>query len=186
ALAATSMEQGRVGMCHAFHIAYKTAVSSFQPYGIYSIPEISTIGPSEQELKQKGIAYEVGRARFENNARGQITGDTDGFIKILFDPESRRLLSAHIIGEDATELIHVPLFVLTSGGTIDVFIDAVFNYPTLAESFKYAAYDGLQRLAQKDRANAPPSVAAGERLAPATRPWFVGLSLPAAPSARQP
>ncbi|HYR45745.1 MAG TPA: Si-specific NAD(P)(+) transhydrogenase [Thermoanaerobaculia bacterium] len=186
ALAATSMEQGRVAVCHAFGIAYKTQVSPFQPYGIFSIPEISTIGPSEQELKEKGIAYEVGHARFENNARGQITGDTDGFIKILFDPETRKLLSAHILGEDATELVHIPLFVLSSGGTIDAFIDAVFNFPTLAESFKYAAYDGLQRLAQRDPATAPPAVAASDRPAPAMRPWFVGLSLPGAPAARQP
>lgn len=185
ALAATSMEQGRVAMCHAFHIAYKTAVSSFQPYGVYSIPEISTIGPTEQELKQKGIAYEVGRARFENNARGQITGDTDGFIKILFDPATRRLLSAHILGEDATELIHIPLFVLSTGGTIDAFIDAVFNFPTLAESFKYAAYDGLQRLARRERSATPRPVASA-RTAPATRPWFVGLRLPIAPAAGQP
>src|SRR5207244_5340875 len=83
ALAATSMEQGRVAMCHAFHLAYKTAVSSFQPYGIFSIPEISSIGPSEQELKQKGVPYEVGRARFENNPRGQIMGDSDGFMRLL-------------------------------------------------------------------------------------------------------
>jgi NAD(P) transhydrogenase len=149
ALAATAMEQGRVAMCHAFRIAYKTAVSSFQPYGIYSIPEISSIGPSEQELKEKGIPYEIGRARFENNARGQIMGDTDGFIKLLFDPNTRRLLAAHILGEGATELIHIPMLVLSSGGGIDAFIDAVFNFPTLAESFKYAAYDGLQRLARR-------------------------------------
>jgi len=149
ALAATSMEQARVAMCHAFHLAYKTAVSSFQPYGIYSIPEISSIGASEQELKEKGIPYEVGRARFENNARGQITGDTDGFIKLLFDPKTRRLLAAHILGEDATELIHIPMFVMSTGGGIDAFIDAVFNFPTFAESFKYAAYDGLQRLARR-------------------------------------
>ena len=107
ALASTAMEQGRVAACHAFQIAYKTGVSPFQPYGIYSIPEISTIGPSEQELAEKGIAYEIGHARFENNPRGQIIGDADGFIKILFDPESRKLLAAHILGS-TTELIHIP------------------------------------------------------------------------------
>jgi NAD(P) transhydrogenase len=175
ALAATAMEQGRVAMCHAFQIAFKTSVSAFQPYGIYTIPEISTIGPSEQDLKARGIAYETGHARFENSARGQITGDADGFVKILFDPKTRKLLSAHILGEHATELIHIPMFVLSSGGTIDVFIDAVFNYPTLAESFKYAAYDGLQRLAQRDRAAAPTAVR--EPLPPAMRPWFAGLCL---------
>ena len=92
ALAATSMEQGRVAMCHAFGIAYKTAMSPHVPYGIYSIPEISTIGPSEQELQARGVAYEVGRARFENNARGQITGDTDGMVKILFDPDRKSVV----------------------------------------------------------------------------------------------
>ena len=149
ALTATSMEQARVAMCHAFEIDFKSAVSPFQPYGIYSIPEISSIGPSEQELRQKSVPYEIGRARFENNPRGQIVGDRDGFIKLLFDPATRRLLGCHILGEGATELIHIPMLVLTSGGTIGVFIDAVFNFPTLAESFKYAAYDGLQRLARR-------------------------------------
>ncbi len=149
ALAATSMEQARVAMCHAFHIAYKTAVSPYQPYGIYSIPEISSIGPSERQLKEQGVAYEIGRARFENSARGQIVGETEGFIKLLFDPGTRRLLAAHILGEGATELIHIPMLVLSCAGSIDVFIDAVFNFPTLAESFKYAAYDGLQRLARR-------------------------------------
>jgi NAD(P) transhydrogenase len=186
ALAATSMEQARVAMCHGFGIVFKTSVSPFQPYGIYSIPEISTIGPSEQELQAKGIPYEIGRARFENNARGQITGDAEGFIKILFDPATRRLLSAHVFGEHATELVHIPMFVLSSGGTIDAFIDAVFNFPTLAESFKYAAYDGLQRLAAAAR-NAGAAPAAGrESESPAMRPWFVGLSLSAPPESGQP
>ncbi len=185
ALAATSMEQARVAMCHGFGIEFKTSVSPFQPYGIYSIPEISTIGPSEQELQAKGIPYEVGRARFENNARGQITGDAEGFLKILFDPETRKLLSAHVFGEHATELIHIPMFVLISGGTIDTFIDAVFNFPTLAESFKYAAYDGLQRLAAARAAGSAP-LAAREREPPAMRPWFVGLSLSAPPESGQP
>ena len=179
ALAATSMEQARVAACHAFDIAYKKAISPILPFGIYSIPEISSVGSSEQDLQGKGIRYEIGRARFENNARGQITGDFDGFVKLLFDPESRRLLGAHVLGEHATELIHVPLFVMSSGGTIDAFIEAVFNFPTFAESFKYAAYDGLQRMA---RSKAPPQerTAAASRSvgAPATRPWFLGVALP--------
>jgi NAD(P) transhydrogenase len=149
ALASTAMEQARVAMCHAFHIDFKTAVSPFQPYGIYSIPEVSSIGPSEEELKAHGVPYEVGRARFENSARGQIVGETEGFIKLLFDPQTRRLLAAHILGEGATELIHIPMLVLSCGGSIDAFVDAVFNFPTLAEVFKYAAYDGLQRLARR-------------------------------------
>src|ERR1700693_1275197 len=169
ALAATSMEQARVAMCHGFGIVFKTSVSAFQPYGIYSIPEISTIGPSEQELQAKGIPYEVGRARFENNARGQITGDAEGFIKILFDPATRKLLSAHVFGEHATELVHIPMFVLTCGGTIDAFIDAVFNFPTLAESFKYAAYDGLQRLGAAGRSPGGAATARGEGATPRGR-----------------
>src|SRR6266508_2255313 len=147
ALAATSMEQGRVAACHAFDITYKTCVSPFQPYGIYSIPEISTIGPSEQELKEKGTAYEI---------------------------------------EHATELIHIPMHVLSSGGTIDVFIEAVYNYPTLAESFKYAAYDGLQRLAGRARPVSSGAGAGRSRSAPATRPWFLGLSLSVPPSSGAP
>ncbi len=175
ALASTAMEQGRVAMCHAFAFGYKTAMSPWTPYGIYSIPEISSIGPSEQDLKQKGIPYEIGRARFENNARGQIIGDSDGLIKLLFDPTTRRLLSAHIMGDQATELIHVALFVLSHEETIDVFIDAVFNYPTLAEAFKYAAYDGLQRLARRDGGAAAAVCAA--RSDPATRPYFAGVDI---------
>jgi len=175
ALASTSMEQGRVAMCHAFGIPYKVGLSAFLPYGIYSVPEISSIGPSEEELQAKGIDYEVGRARFENNARGQITGDTDGMVKLLFDPKTKRLLAAHILGEAATELVHIPMVVMASGGSIDAFIDAVFNFPTLSESFKYAAYDGLQRLAAREK----PVSAGGKtvRSEPATRPWFVGVDL---------
>lgn len=177
ALAAVSMEQGRVAICHAFQIAYKTKVSATLPYGIYSIPEISSVGPSEQELKEKGIVYEVGRARFENNARGQITGDSDGVIKLLFDPKTHKLFAAHILGEDATELVHIPMFVISKGGAIDDFIDAVFNFPTLAEAFKYAAYDGLQRLARRESASTPLPPPKGREEVPATRPWFVGLAL---------
>jgi NAD(P) transhydrogenase len=178
ALAATSMEQGRVAMCHAFGFAYKTAMSPYVPYGIYSIPEISMIGPSEQELQAKNVPYEVGRARFENNARGQITGDTDGMVKLLFDPSTKKLLAAHLIGDNATELIHEPMFVMAAGGTIDAFIDAVFNFPTLSESFKYAAYDGLQRLAAGREAAAIPGRHRHTKHSPATRRWFLGLALP--------
>jgi NAD(P) transhydrogenase len=178
-LASASMEQGRVAACHAFEIAYKQAMSPLLPFGIYSIPEISTVGASELELKEKGTPFAVGRARFENNARGQITGDSDGMIKLLFDPASRKLLGAHILGEHATELIHIPMFVMASGGGIDAFIDAVFNFPTLAESFKYAAYDGLQRLAAtRDQAPPPEGRTAGN---PATRHWFLGMGASAPP-----
>jgi NAD(P) transhydrogenase len=177
ALASTSMEQGRIAMCHAFDLAYKTGLSPLLPYGIYSVPEISSIGPTEQELRERGIDYEIGRARFENNARGQVTGDVDGMIKLLFDPKTKKLLAAHILGEHATELVHIPMFVMALGGTLNAFIDAVFNFPTYSEAFKYAAYDGLQRL---QRRATPPTEAARVRAAsadPATRPWFVGADL---------
>ncbi len=185
ALASTSMEQGRVAMCHAFDIGYKTRISPVLPYGIYSIPEISSVGPSEQELKEKGIDYEIGRARFENNARGQVTGDADGMIKLLFDPKTKRLLAAHILGEDATELVHIPMLVMSSGGTIDAFIDAVFNFPTLSEAFKYAAYDGLQRLARRDQPRAGArrgALSASRRRGPGSSAWTC-RARPAAPAA---
>jgi NAD(P) transhydrogenase len=95
------------------------------------------------------VPYEIGRARYEHNARGQIIGETDGALKLLFDPSTKRLLGVHIIGDRATELIHIGQMVMTSGGTIDVFIDSIFNFPTLAELYKYAAYDGLGRLAKR-------------------------------------
>jgi len=123
------------------------------PYGLFTIPEISMVGSTEEELTGRGVAFEVGRARYENNARGQIIGEMDGALKLVFDPGTRKLLGVHIIGDRATELIHIGQMVMTTGGTIDVFIDSVFNFPTLAEIYKYAAYDGLGRLAR--RAAAP-------------------------------
>ncbi|MGH9367790.1 MAG: Si-specific NAD(P)(+) transhydrogenase, partial [Thermoanaerobaculia bacterium] len=186
-LASTSMEQGRVAMCHAFGITYKREIAPILPYGIYSIPEVATVGASEQELRKNRVPYEVGRARFENSARGQITGDFEGFVKLVFDPATRKLLGAHIMGEHATELVHVPMLVMASGGPIDVFLDAVFNFPTLSESFKYAAYDGLQRLAQAATAGA--GVAAPERhelLDPATRRWFLGVAVSGPPAPGSP
>jgi NAD(P) transhydrogenase len=152
ALASVSMEQGRVAVCHAFDIPYKRHVAPLTPFGVYTIPEISMIGATEEELKTKGVPYEVGRARYEQNARGQIIGESDGTLKLLFDPVSKKLLGVHIIGDRATELIHIGQMVMTTGGTIDVFIDSVFNFPTLAELYKYAAYDGLGRLAKRQAA----------------------------------
>jgi NAD(P) transhydrogenase len=185
-LASTSMEQGRVAMCHAFGISYKRQLAPVLPYGIYSIPEIATVGASEQELQSKGIAYETGRARFENSARGQITGDFEGFVKLVFDPSTRRLLGAHVMGEHATELVHVPMLVLASGGPIDVFLDSVFNFPTLSESFKYAAYDGLQRLARAAAASPSPTPELAEVSDPATRQWFLGAAVSGSVEAGRP
>lgn len=149
ALASVSMEQGRVAMCHAFGIAYKTKVAEITPFGVYTIPEISMVGATEEQLVKCGASFAVGRARHENNARGQITGEPDGLLKLLFEVPSKKLLGVHIIGEGATELIHIGQMVMTAGGTIDAFIDSVFNFPTLSEMYKYAAYDGLGSFAKR-------------------------------------
>jgi len=146
ALASTSMEQGRVAVCHVFGLKYKQRVASLLPMGIYTIPEISAAGETEESCKEKGIDYCVGRARYENNARGHITGDTAGMLKLIFARADRKLLGMSIIGESATELIHIGMMVLDKGLGIDEFIEAVFNYPTLSETYKYAAYDGLGNL----------------------------------------
>jgi NAD(P) transhydrogenase len=145
-LASTSMEQARVAMCHAFKLEYKKQVSPFIPLAVYAIPEISWAGATEEALKEKKIPYCIGRAMFELNARGQIIGDLNGMIKLLFSPTDQKLLGVHIIGEGASELIHIGLFVLSQGLTIDFFIQSVFNFPTLSEAYKYAAYDGLGNL----------------------------------------
>jgi len=147
ALASTSMEQGRVAVCHAFGFKYKQRVASMLPMGIYTIPEISSAGETEDSCKEKKIPYCVGRARYANNARGHIAGDTSGMLKLIFSPENKKLLGVSIIGENATELIHIGMMVLDNGLSIDEFIDQVFNYPTLSEMYKYAAYDGLGNLA---------------------------------------
>ena len=155
ALASTSMEQARVAIVHAFDLKYKTRVAPLLPYGIYTIPELSTIGMTEEECRSKSVAYEVGRAYFRNNARGQIIGDTKGLIKLVFDPESLKLLGVHIVGENASELLHTGMMVMQFGGTISAFIDSVFNFPTLGDAYKYAAYDGLGNVARKRAAPVP-------------------------------
>jgi NAD(P) transhydrogenase len=147
ALASTSMEQGRVAVCHAFGFKYKQRVASMLPMGIYTIPEISAAGETEESCKEKKIDYCVGRALYSNNARGHIVGDTAGMLKLIFARADRKLLGVSIIGEIATELIHIGMTVLDKGLTIDEFIEQVFNYPTLSETYKYAAYDGLGNLA---------------------------------------
>ena len=149
ALASTSMEQARVAMVHAFDLKYKTRVAAMLPYGIYTIPELSTIGLTEDECREKGIAHDVGRAYYRANARGQIIGDSKGMIKLVFDPESLKIHGVHIVGENASELVHVGMMVMQLGGTINAFIDSVFNFPTLGDAYKYAAYDGLGNVARK-------------------------------------
>ena len=145
ALASTSMEQGRLAVCHSFGIPAGSVPALF-PYGIYSVPEISMVGKTEEELTDEGVAYEVGKARYREIARGQIIGDTSGLLKLIFHSETRALLGVHIIGDGASELIHIGQAVLTFGGTIDYFINTVFNYPTLAECYKVAAFEGVNRL----------------------------------------
>jgi NAD(P) transhydrogenase len=147
ALASTSMEQARVAMCHAFGFPYKRRLASQLPMGIYTIPEISAVGETEESCREKKIDYAVGRAKYANNARGQIIGDLDGILKLIFRRDNKKLLGVQILGESATELIHLGMSVIESGGKIDTFVDLVFNYPTLSELYKYAAYDGLGTLA---------------------------------------
>lgn len=146
ALASTAMEQGRVAACRALGIGFKDAVDPSPPTGVYSIPEIAAVGLTEQAAAAEGIVYEVGRGRFEWNSRANIGGATDGMVKLVFAKADRKLVGVHILGENATEAIHVGQAVIKNGDAIDYFIDTTFNVPTLCEAYKYAAYDGLQRL----------------------------------------
>jgi NAD(P) transhydrogenase len=143
ALASTSMEQARVAMVHAFDLHYKERISPVIPYAVYTIPEIAYTGLSEEDCVKEGIPYLVGRSWYEKSPRGQIIGDTGGMLKLVFSPEDKKLLGVHLIGEMASELIHLGAQVIATGGTIDTFIQAVYNYPSLTDSYKYAAYDGL-------------------------------------------
>jgi len=145
ALAATSMEQGRLASCHMFHQLAEPASPLF-PYGIYTIPEISMVGQTEQALTQQNIPYEVGIARYREIARGQLIADPHGMLKLVFHTESRRLLGVHAIGTGATELIHIGQTVMAAGMPIDYFVESIFNYPTLAECYKVAALDGINRV----------------------------------------
>ncbi len=145
ALASTSMEQGRLAGCHMFGKPSKM-MSHLIPYGIYSIPEISMVGATEEELTRQKAPYEIGLARYTELAKGQMLGDETGLLKILFDPNTLKLLGVHIIGDRAAEIIHIGQAVLTMGATIEYFRDTVFNYPTLAEAYKVAALDGLNKI----------------------------------------
>ena len=146
ALASTSMEQARVAVCRAFDFDYKRELSSLLPYGVYTIPEVSSVGLSEADAAAQGFDAVIGRAFFRDNARGGIIGDRDGMTKLVFDRATRRLIGCHCVGERATELVHVGQAVMTLRGTVETFIEMVFNYPTLAETYKYAAYDALAGL----------------------------------------
>jgi len=149
ALASTSMEQARVAMCHAFDLRYKQALANVIPYGVFTIPEVAAVGFSEEQLHAQQVDFECGRAQFRTNARGQIIGDLDGFVKLIFRPDTQQLLGCSIVGEGASELIHVAMACIAFEGTIDFFIQSVFNYPSICDAYKYAAYDGLQAIAKR-------------------------------------
>ena len=146
-LGSVSMEQGRIAAANAFGVPINSNRANY-PYGIYTIPEISFLGKTEEQLTEEGVPYEVGMAYFREIARGQIRGDTTGRLKLLFDPTSKELLGVHIIGEGASELLHIGQAVFALKGTMEYFVDTVFNYPTLAECYKAAAFNGLNKLAK--------------------------------------
>jgi NAD(P) transhydrogenase len=145
ALASTSMEQGRLAACHMFGLPFEHTPELF-PYGIYTIPEISMVGLTEETLTSNKVPYEVGIAKYSELAKSMMLGDEAGMLKLLFDRQTRKLLGVHALGQRATEIIHIGQAVLFYGGTVEYFRDMVFNYPTLAEAYKVAALDGLNKL----------------------------------------
>lgn len=149
ALASTSMDQGRLAVCDAFGFEYKKHIAALLPYGIYTIPEVSMVGETCESLRAAGRDFEIGVARYGDNARARLQGEREGLLQLVFCPHSRALLGVHIVGGFASELIHVGMLTIQLGGTIDALVDAVFNFPTLGELYKYAAYDGLGRLARR-------------------------------------
>lgn len=146
ALASTSMEQGRHAACHAFGGSLLDIREDLFPYGIYAVPEMSVVGKTEEELQRAGVRYESGIARFRETSRGHILGLREGLLKLLFSLDTQELLGVHIVGEGATELIHIGQAVLAHAGTLDYFVNAVFNYPTLAEAYKIAALDAFNKM----------------------------------------
>jgi NAD(P) transhydrogenase len=152
ALASTSMEQARVAVAHAFGIKAKADLAPIVPTGIYTIPEASMVGETEESLKEKGIAYIAGRAKYSTSPRGRIVGDETGFLKLLFAAADMKLLGVHVLGENATEVVHIGLVAMLSGAGADLFNRACFNYPTLGDLYKYATYDAL---IQRERAQQP-------------------------------
>lgn len=144
-LASFAMEQARMAVMYAFNLEHREACMSVVPFAIYAIPEVSTAGLTEEECQQRNIPYDVGRAYYRNNPRGQIIGDEAGLLKIIFKREGRQILGVHIMGEMASELIHIGSEAIAYKHTLDHFIESVYNYPTLTDLYKYAAYDGLGR-----------------------------------------
>ncbi len=144
-LASTSMEQGRLAACHAFGIP-ASSIPALYPFGIYAIPEISWVGATEADLTTRGVAFETGVARYKEIARGQILGDSNGMLKLIFHLDTRRILGVWVLGTQATELVHIGQAAMALGGTLEYFLTSVFNYPTLAECYKVAALDGYNKL----------------------------------------
>ena len=150
ALAATSMEQGRLAACDAFGVTGQI-MGKVLPIGIYTIPEISFVGRTEEELTEAAVPYEIGIARYRELARGQILGDAHGMVKLLVSATDHTLLGVHAFGTGATELVHIGQLLMTTDGTVEVLVDTIFNYPTLAESYKVAALDAMNRLRAVER-----------------------------------
>ena len=146
ALSSTAMEEARMAMVHAFDLKYKSGVSPFLPIGVWTIPEISMVGETEQGLRAKGVAHVVGRWRYDANPRGVLIGERWGLLKLLFSWPDERLLGVHVIGENACELIAAGLVAMTLGATCSTFIETCFNYPSLSDLYKYAAYDAMGRV----------------------------------------
>ena len=144
ALASTSMEQARVAMCHAFRTGYKTDLAPILPTGIYTIPEVSMVGAAEEDLKAKGVDYVVGRASYAHCARGEIIGDQTGFLKLIFRRDDMKLLGVHVIGEQATEVVHVGVIAMLADATAELFNRSCFNFPTLGDLYKIATYDAYR------------------------------------------
>jgi NAD(P) transhydrogenase len=151
ALASTSMEQARIAVMHAFGLEAPNKMAPVLPYGIYTIPEVSMAGETEEALRAKDIPYVVGRAAFSTNPRGQIIGESHGMLKLLFRREDLRLMGVHVLGEQASELVHVGLMGLMMGATARIFVETCFNYPTLSEAYKTATYDALDKVREPRR-----------------------------------
>jgi NAD(P) transhydrogenase len=146
ALGSVSMEQARVAACWAFDIPLKRAVDSLPPFGVYSVPEVAMVGLTEESAAAEGMAYATGRARFDANTRAAISGASEGMVKLVFARDDLTVLGVHVLGETATELVHLGQALIHFGGTIEYFIHTTFNVPTMSEAFKYAAYDGLRQV----------------------------------------
>jgi NAD(P) transhydrogenase len=155
ALASTSYEQGRVAACHACGSGLKKKLAATLPAGIYTIPEVSTAGLTEPQAKEKGIEYVVGRGDYAHNPRGQIIGDRTGFLKLIFKRDDMKLLGVHVIGELASEVVHIGLVALMTGGGAELFLDTCFNYPTLGDLYKLATHDALLK---RDKLGRDPNI----------------------------